>query len=226
MKSALCLQHVSFEGPRVLASSLSKRRYNLYTRLVPVEGIPKNVPDFLLIMGGPMSVNHHEPWVGEELEFIQEVATQGVPTVGICLGSQLLAKAFGGRVVPGPKLEIGFCQVSTTLEGQSDTLFSMFLPSMEVFQWHGEGIELPPGVVPLASSSMYPTQAFRLTPSAYGLLFHLELDLAGIRVLCKEGLGDLRQANITTEQLIESAVTILPSLHDLADRLIDHLTSH
>ncbi len=107
MNVATCLQHVPFEGPGTFRQALEAREYAIRTILVPSEGLPQDPGDFLLIMGGPMSVNDSDSWIGDELEYVQGVLDQGVPIVGICFGGQLLAKAVGGVVVPGPRFEIG-----------------------------------------------------------------------------------------------------------------------
>ena len=94
--------------------------------------------------------------------------------LGICLGAQLLAKALGGRVARNPTREIGWHDVDLTEAGLHDPVLSTFAPRQEVFQWHEDGISLPPGVECLASSPASPVQAFRHGEHAYGFQFHLE----------------------------------------------------
>ena len=98
------------------------------------------------------------------------------PVLGICLGAQLLAKALGGAVTRNPVREIGWYDVELTEEGKSDPVLSTFAPRQEVFQWHEDGIRLPPRVTHLASSPASPVQAFRHGEHAYGFQFHLEVD--------------------------------------------------
>ena len=89
--------------------------------------------------------------------------------LGICLGAQLLAKALGrnGRREIRVR-EIGWYDVELTPEGVSDPVLSTFAPSQRVFQWHEDGIELPPSCVHLARSPASEVQAFRHGEHAYG----------------------------------------------------------
>ena len=171
MKQALCLQHVSFEGPGAFRPALEKRQYQLDTLLVPERDLPATLPDFLLVMGGPMSVNDADPWIERELQFIRRAIEAGIPVLGVCLGSQFIAKALGGQVRPGPRPEIGPVPVTRIVEEDADAVFGTFPREFTVFQWHGEGLTLPPEACVLASSEFYPVQAFRYGDRAYGLLF-------------------------------------------------------
>ena len=225
MKQALCLQHVPFEGPGAFRRALADRHYQIDTRLVPQRELPTALPDFLLVMGGPMSVNDPDPWIEKELLFIRHAIEAGIPVLGVCLGSQFMAKALGGEVRPGPRLEIGPVPVTRTVEADADAVFGTFPRDFTVFQWHGEGLTLPPGACVLASSEFYPVQAFRYGDRAYGLLFHLELEIDGVAALCRECATDVQRAETTTEALLASAAHVLPECHRLADRLIAHLAS-
>ena len=224
MQQALCLQHVPFEGPGVFHPALTSRQYQFRCCLVPEEDLPQQEPDFLLVMGGPMSVNDTEHWIQRELRFIRQAIDRDIPTVGVCLGSQFIAKALGGLVKPGPHLELGPVAITRTKEGRADPVFGTFPDRVEVFQWHGEGISVPPPASPLAFSEDYPVQAFRYGARVYGLLFHLELEPAGVEALCRECPDDVQQAGTTPEALLQAASTIFPQSHELADRLIAHLT--
>ena len=223
MKQAVCLQHVPFEGPGVFRQALEKHHYQFQTLLVPERGLPATIPDFLLVMGGPTSVNDADPWIAKELPYIRQAIIAGIPVLGICLGSQFMAKALGAHVSPGPRLEIGPVPMTCTVGKDADAIFGTFPRTLNVFQWHGEGFTLPPGAMGLASSEHYPVQAFRYGERAYGLLFHLELETEGVKALCRECANDVQRAGTTTETLLQSAADVLPQSHTLADRLIAHL---
>ena len=224
MKKAFCFQHVLFEGPGVFFPCLEKRGFKIQNFLVPSEGLPTNIPDLLLIMGGPMSVNDPDPWIAQELEYIRRAIDVAIPVLGVCLGSQFIAKALGGEVKPGPRLEIGPVPIALTVEEDIDPVFGTFPPTLEVFQWHSESITLPPGATLLASSKHFPVQAFRYGKQTYGLLFHLELECGEIETLCYNCSNDVEKAGTSTEALVKSAEKVLPLSHELADRLITHLT--
>ena len=97
--------------------------------------------------------------------------------------------------------------------------------SSRCFNGTGKGLTLPPGACALASSEFYPVQAFRYGDRAYGLLFHVELEMDGVEALCRECATDVQRAQTTTEALLASAETVLPACHRLADRLIAHLAT-
>lgn len=219
---AVCLQHVSFEGAGVFAKLLAARDCALDSRVVPVEGLPPDPGDFLLIMGGPMSVNDAEPWIREEIRFIRQAIDAGKPVLGLCLGSQLMARALGAKVYPGLSFELGMTPVQISDQGRHDAVFQCMPESFDVFQWHGEVFDLPAGAVPLASSEVC-LQAFRYGKQAYGLLFHLELDQLGIEALCRECPNDLDRKHTKADTVVERAVPHLPTLHAWADHLLARL---
>jgi GMP synthase (glutamine-hydrolysing) len=219
----VCLQHVPFEGPGVFATALTDRSVSLDRYLVPQDGLPKDAGDLLIVMGGPMSVNDPDPWIAEETAFIRSVLLAGTPVIGVCLGSQFMAKALGATVRPGKALEIGMTPVRLTPEAKQDPIFITLPDSFEVFEWHGEIFDLPQGCVPLAGSTIAPLQAFRYGAKAYGLLFHLEMESAGIDALCRECAPDLTKAQLTAPDVKAAAIPHLPTLHRFAGRLIEHL---
>lgn len=219
---AVCLKHVPFEGPGAFATALTARGVSLDRYLVPKDGLPKDAGDLLIVMGGPMSVNNPDPWVAEEIAFIRSALLAGKPVIGVCLGSQFMAKALGATVQPGKALEVGMTRVSLIPGAKSDPVFGAFPDSFDVFEWHGEIFDLPKDCVPLAASEIAPLQAFRYGPCAYGLLFHLEMEQAGIESLCRECAPDLVKSHLTAEEVTTAATPHLPALHQMADRLIAH----
>ncbi len=220
---AVCLQHVPFEGPGAFAAALTARGVALERALVPKDGLPKDAGDLLIVMGGPMSVNDSDGWIAEETAFIRSALLSGQPVIGVCLGSQFMAKALGATVRPGTALEIGMTPVKLAPDAKQDPVFTALPDSFEVFEWHGEIFDLPQGCVPLAGSTVAPLQAFRYGSRAYGLLFHLEMEQAGIDALCRECAADLTQARLTAQDVTATAIPHLPTLHQFADRLIGHL---
>ena len=223
MKIATCLQHVPFECPGVFRQALEAQRYTVKTILVPSQGLPHDPGDFLLIMGGPMSVNDPDSWIAEEIQFIKVAMNKGIPVLGICFGSQLLAKALGGSVESGSTFEIGMVPVTVTDEGKTDPIFSQLPSTFQAFQWHGEGITLPPETRSLLASADFPVQAFRVQDRCYGLLFHPEIEEQGIQALCGECPEDVIKGGIPSETIQAQAIPHLRMLHQLADRLIGHL---
>jgi GMP synthase-like glutamine amidotransferase len=191
--------------------------------LVPENGLPKDAGDLLIVMGGPMSVNDSDTWIAEEAAFIRSALLAGMPVIGVCLGSQFMAKALGATVRSGKALEIGMTPVRLTDDGKQDPVFGAAPDAFEVFEWHGEIFDLPNDCVSLAGSEVAPLQAFRYGDRAYGLLFHAEMEEGGIDSLCRECAPDLIKARLTAQQVKANALPRLPQLHEMADRLIGHL---
>jgi GMP synthase-like glutamine amidotransferase len=177
---ALVLQHVAIEGPGTLATYLEARGWRL-TTVALYEGarLPEEAQEYqaVIVMGGPMGVYDEAayPFLRDEHRFLTRVLGQGVPLLGICLGSQLLAKALGARVYRNPQKEIGWYTVDLTSAGTTDPLFAGLTSPVPVFQWHGDAFDLPAGATSLATSPLCAHQAFRYGDRVYGLLFHLEL---------------------------------------------------
>ncbi len=173
-----CLTHVPFEGPAGIADWARARGHSI--ALTPLyAGVP--VPDlgdfdWLLIMGGPMGVGDEaaHPWLAAEKRFIREVIVAGRTVVGVCLGAQLIAEVLGARVYPNPVKEIGWMPVELTQAGHGSPLFGFLPPALEVFHWHGDTFDLPPGALHLARSRSCANQAFVYDGRVLGLQFHLE----------------------------------------------------
>ncbi len=139
--------------------------------------------DGLIVLGGQMNVDQVDeyPYLIPELEAIKKAITLDIPILGICLGSQLLAKALGAEITKNECKEIGWYDVMATDEGRADPLFSKFNKVEKLFQWHGDTFEIPKGAVHLATSEKCGNQAFRYGNKIYGLQFHLEVDEAMIQ---------------------------------------------
>lgn len=131
----------------------------------------------VMSFGGTMHPHEHEahPWLGVEIAYLEEALAKGVPTLGVCLGAQLLARAAGGDVLPMPEREIGWAPVELTDAAANDPLFSSLPERFRSFQWHEYAAGVPPGAVELARNEMCP-QAFRLG-TAWGVQFHPEVSL-------------------------------------------------
>lgn len=139
----------------------------------------------VVVLGGPMGAGDDDdhPWLARIRDLLREAVRNSVPTLGICLGAQLLASACGGRVVRGDAgAEAGAVHVRLRPEAQGDALLAELPSPFVAAALHLDMIEvLPPGAVWLGSSSMYPHQAFRFGEVAWGVQFHPEVSLAGFR---------------------------------------------
>jgi GMP synthase-like glutamine amidotransferase len=142
------------------------------------EGTPPQLDgtDAVLVFGGSMHVDSGElnPWLREEASWLRALVEGPAPTLGICLGSQLLAQAAGAWVGPLPVPEIGWREVELTEAGTTDPVLSELPPRFEALQWHHYAHELPRGAVALAHSAAS-LQGFRLGESCWGVQFHPEV---------------------------------------------------
>ncbi len=177
----LVFQHVPYEPLGTLDPLLKESGFRI--RYVNFGRQPESRPslenfDALIILGGPMNSDQIEsyPNLITEVEIIREAVDRDIAVLGICLGAQLLAKALGGSVSRNKSREIGWHDVELTAAGSVDPVLSTFSNVQSVFQWHEDGIGLPPGAIHLASSEASEVQAFKYGEHAYGLQFHLEVD--------------------------------------------------
>jgi GMP synthase (glutamine-hydrolysing) len=144
------------------------------------EPLPDSLAGFdgLLVLGGSMNANDDSaaPWLPQVRRLLGAAVTAEVPTLGVCLGAQLLALAAGGRVEPSPGgPEYGAQLIAKRANASTDPLFGALPITPDVIQWHVDAItELPPGAVLLANSPGTDVQAFRLGRLAWGLQFHIE----------------------------------------------------
>ena len=166
------LQHVDFEGPAEIENWCRQtgNEYKVY-RLFLGEALPKaERTDFLVILGGPMSVLDELPWLEEERQLIRVLISQGKPVFGVCLGGQQIAKTLGADIFQGEYREAGWLPIWTM---KSETLGE--LPEeLVVFHWHGEQFGLPEGAERLFTSEVCPNQGFIYKENVIGLQFHFE----------------------------------------------------
>ena len=181
MAKILVFQHVAHEILGTLDPLLRNAGFRI--KYVNFERYPDAEPSLegyggLIVLGGPMNVDETGayPFLETEVRLIKDAIQRGFPILGICLGSQLLAKALGAKVNKNPEKEIGWYDLSPTEEGKSDPLISTFSGVEKIFQWHGDTFELPEGAVRLAASPLCKNQAFRFGDNIYGFQFHLEVD--------------------------------------------------
>lgn len=136
--------------------------------------------DGLLMLGGEQSLREIDryPYLGEELDLVREVVADGVPTLGICLGGQLLAHAHGAAIERLPRRRIGWPEVERTEAGAEDPLFAGLPDVVPALHWNEDCFTVPDGADELLSRSDLGGEAFRLGDRAWGLQFHPEADEA------------------------------------------------
>lgn len=145
---------------------------------------PVDAGDALILLGGRMSANDEAgfPFLGPLKVFVRESVERGTRFLGICLGGQILAAAFGATVAENRWGEQGNCEVLLNTAGGGDPLFQGIPPLFPTFQWHQDSFDLPERGEVLALSDRCPHQAFRLGKSAWSIQFHPEVTPETIRL--------------------------------------------
>lgn len=181
--NVLIIKNVSVEGPGTILDHL--RIGAIPCTVIDLEQ-GQSLPDIhayshVVIMGGPMAVYEMDrtPYLKDEALFIEKAVKADKHVLGVCLGAQMLAHVLGARVYPGSAKEIGWYDVTLTEEGLLDGCMAGLAvdggKTAQVFQWHGDTFDLPRGAVRLASSELFPNQAFRYSDRVYALQFHIEV---------------------------------------------------
>ncbi len=178
-KHCLAFRHVPFEDVGIFGSVLADAGYELdyfdagTDRFDPGAAM---ATDLLVILGGPVAVYETDkyPILIEEIEAIRRRLVAGRPTLGICLGLQLITSALDGNVGPGPAKEIGWASITLTEEGRASVLAP--LEGHPVLHWHGDLAVLPAGAKRLAETDVCHNQAFAIGATVLALQFHVELD--------------------------------------------------
>lgn len=172
------LQHVSFEGPGYIETWAKQNKHTLKsTKFYKQEKLPDlDTFDWLIIMGGPMSVGDEADfaWLKPEKQFIQSAISAGKTVLGICLGAQLIASVLGARVYPNMKKEIGWFPVTPTDDAIENNILKNIPTTMTVLHWHGDTFDIPDGAVHLIKTEICQNQAFIHHDRVLGLQFHLE----------------------------------------------------
>ena len=215
------LQHVDFEGPAEIENWCRQtgNEYKVY-RLFLGEALPKaERTDFLVILGGPMSVLDELPWLEEERQLIRVLISQGKPVFGVCLGGQQIAKTLGADIFQGEYREAGWLPIRTM---KSETLGE--LPEeLVVFHWHGEQFGLPEGAERLFTSEVCPNQGFIYKENVIGLQFHFESTKESIESILQNDAAFLDGTAYTQTSAEIRNCPIPASNRTLLYRLLDRL---
>lgn len=213
-KSALILRHLTFEDLGSFAPVLEDEGYRPVLIEAGIDPLPDPLDaDLVVVLGGPIGVNDEQayPSMTAEREWLAPRLAARRPTLGICLGAQLMAAALGARVAPMPGKEIGFAPLELTEAGRKGPLAA--LDGVSVLHWHGEAFETPAMAENLATTSACATQAFALAPNVLGLQFHPEAgELPTFERWLIGHSVELAQAGIRPEDLRRAAEENGPSL--------------
>lgn len=221
MKEAVAIYHLAFEDLGSFAPALREAGYDItYASAVhDLARIDPRGPDLLVICGGPIGVYEEEayPFIKEEKRLIAERLAAGLPTLGICLGGQMMAAALGAGVKPGTK-ELGFSTLTLTDAGADSPL--KHLKGVPVLHWHGDTFDIPAGAELLASTDICRNQAFAIGRNALGLQCHPEGDFPALEDWFVAYGGDLASAKLSVPEMRKAAMDAVPKLREAGSRML------
>ena len=185
MPSVLAIQHVAFEDLGLIEPILKERNWTIRYMDAATDDLRAVDPlqdDLLIILGGPIGVYEEAdyPFLKDDIALVEARLKSDRPTMGICLGAQIMARALGANVYPGPAKEIGWAPLMLTDDGKQSSLRFLDANETPVLHWHGDTFDLPDGATLLASTELVPHQAFSWGESALGVQFHPEVTARGL----------------------------------------------
>ncbi len=224
-KKLLVVQHVPYEILGTLDPLL--RRAGFRIRYVNFSRHPHAEPklegyDGMIVLGGPMNLHQMDelPHLSREIALVEEAIERNLPTLGICLGAQLIAKALGASVHENPETEIGWYPLSLTEAGAADRLLGKLDTTEQIFQWHSDTFDIPAGAEHLATSPTCTNQAFRYGKNVYAFQFHLEVDAPMIErwITVPVHLEQIRSLNgqIEPERILADTPSLIGRLEQLS----------
>ena len=203
-KTILAIQNDETDPPHLVGRWLMELGFEIkILRAYAGEIVPNTVPENIvgvIPLGGHMGAldDHIAPWLANERALLADAIARNIPVFAICLGTQLLAAAIGGKVTRAKVVEIGAKEIFPSEAAASDSIFN-FSGSLPVTQWHEDEVSvLPPGAVTLASSPACANQIYRVGENSYGVQFHPEADLGIVAKWEEHGDHAYQSSGITS----------------------------
>jgi GMP synthase (glutamine-hydrolysing) len=223
-RRAIILRHVAFEDPGLLAPALTRAGWDFDILEAATADLTQqriSDADLLVVLGGPIGVGDigDYPFLAQEIALLEKRLAGNRPTLGICLGSQLMAAALGARVYAGPVKEIGWAPLQLTDDGRASCLAPLNEPDATVLHWHGDTFDLPAGATRLASTAAYANQAFAFGPNALALQFHIEADPARLEEWYVGHTVELGAAKISIPALRTATAQVASRIPAQAERI-------
>lgn len=217
------IRHVGFEDLGSFARPLLEAGYKInYLDAAgdDLSGLDPLGADLLIVLGGPVGVYDDKayPVLAQELRLLGARLAADRPTLGICLGAQLIAAALGARVYPGPRPEIGWAPLELTTAGQAGPLSA--LQDTAVLHWHGDTFDLPEGCERLAFTEACAQQAFSRGAHVLGLQFHAEVTAQGFEPWLIGHAFELAISEIDPAQLRAQAAHLAGRLEEQGPALL------
>ncbi len=191
----LALTHGPSVGPGVFGDAVQAAGHELVEWPVQLGGRAPEGADAVIVLGGAMHPDEDERhgWLTTELRWLEGLLDRGTPLLGICLGSQLVARAAGAEVFRSAESEVGWFPVECTPAAADDPVAGALPDRFDAFQWHHYTHTLPDGAVELARSAVC-TQAYRVE-NAWGVQFHPEVRAEQVEEWLTEDPADVADAD-------------------------------
>lgn len=222
-RRASVIRHVHFEDLGLLEPLLEARGYEVeYNDAWNADFDAADKADLVVLLGGPISVNDTDdyPFLDSEIALAAARLARDRPLLGLCLGAQIIAKASGCAVRPGPEKEIGWAPLRLTAEGLASPL--VHLQDVSVLHWHGEICHLPDAMPVLASTPACRNQAFQVGKRCLALQFHAEAGVRGIEPWLVGHTLEIEQADtVSVRQLRADTETFGPRLEHAGTRFFE-----
>jgi GMP synthase (glutamine-hydrolysing) len=225
MGHVLAIEHVPFEDLGSLGQELARRGIGVQTveACTPqFESLDLLAPELVVVLGGPIGVYDSDayPFLSLEIARLRDRLARRLPTLGICLGAQLMAAALGARVYPGSRgKEIGWSALKPGDGVEAcPAIEHLLAPGVEVLHWHGDTFDLPAGVAHLAASELYPNQAWSLGERILALQFHPEVTAANLERWYVGHACELAAAGVDVARLRAAGRKREPALCTVAER--------
>lgn len=224
MKSAVAIRHIGFEHLGAFEPVLREAGFQVHYWNIGEQDLWTLEPvktDLIIVLGGPIGVNdsHTYPFLSEELDILEQRITANRPTLGICLGAQLIAAAAGARVYQSGVKEIGFAPITLTDAGRNSCL-APFETAPVTLHWHGDTFDLPAGADLLASTEACTNQAFAIGPNIAGFQFHPEIRANEFEKWLIGHACEIAQAGLDVNALRCAALQYAPELEDKAETVL------
>jgi GMP synthase (glutamine-hydrolysing) len=221
-RSLTAIRHVSFEGLGSFETLLRNADFTISYVDAATEDlreIEAGADDLLVVLGGPIGAYQERayPFLRDEITLLEQRLAARLPTLGICLGSQLIARALGARVQRGPSMEIGWSGLTLTQAGRASSVEHFSGEHTPVLHWHGDTFELPNGATLLASDDVYENQAFTWGDCALGVQFHPEVTARELEAWYVGNVAELAAVGVSVESLRLESEQYAPVLQSYAE---------
>jgi GMP synthase (glutamine-hydrolysing) len=233
MRTALAINHVAFEDLGTLGDELAAAGFTIEVidactaNLTAIDAL---APDLVVVLGGPIGVYDQAsfPFLASEVDLLRRRLAAKRPTLGICLGSQLMASAQGASVYPGKQgMELGWAPIHASAVSSTPPWFAALLaPELPVLHWHGDTFDMPTGATHLAATHLYSNQAFTIGDYALALQFHPEVTAQALERWYVGHAYELSQAGTDVQQLRRDSYLYGPRMEKAARQVWRQWLAH